>query len=268
MAKSKQNSLLWRISKPDLPYVSYVFGTMHVKDKQVFRDIDFVEKTILECQSFAAEFNLDDLDQPLLDQYLTMEGLRLSQLLKPKYYAKLEKIVLEGTGIQLRFLDNKTPFFIISILTESLFQSEMPEALDRYLHEFAKTNEKQILGIEKFSEQIEVLKRLKLKIQLKSLISIIKNYKNFKRQHFKAAELYLKQDIKALYQSVKKSAKGTRKILIFDRNKVMADRIADFAATQSIFCAIGAGHLSGEKGVLRLLKQKGYKIRPIKIVAK
>ncbi|MGB0863917.1 MAG: TraB/GumN family protein [Saprospiraceae bacterium] len=37
---------------------------------------------------------------------------------------------------------------------------------------------------------------------------------------------------------------------------------------QTLFCAIGAGHLSGKKGVLKLLKDKGYKVKPVKLKGK
>lgn len=268
MAKAKKNSLLWRISKPDLPFVSYVFGTMHVKDKKAFGKIEFLEKTILECSAFAAEFNLDDIDQSLIDQHLTLNNNLLSDLIKPKYFQKLDNLTKKAAGIPLKLIENKTPFFVISVLTETLFQSEMPEALDHHLHNFAKDNHKNIFGIEHFDEQIEVLKNIKLKDQLKSLNWIIKNYGSFRKQHIKAAEYYVNEDILALFRSVKKSSKGMRKTLIYKRNKTMADRIADFAHEQSIFSAIGAGHLAGEKGVLRLLKQKGFKVVPVKMVGR
>lgn len=268
MGKTKNNTLLWRISRSDLPYVSYVFGTMHVKDKKAFGGIDFIERTILECHAFAAEFNLEDLDQSLIDQNLTLDNMLLSGLIKPKLYQKLSKLVRRATGLEMQMIDNKTPFFIISLLTESLFQSEMQVALDGYLFNFAKKHQKELKGIENFSEQIEVLKKIKLSEQLKALVWIIKNFKSFKRQHQKAAALYQKQDINRLFKAVKKSAKGMRKVLLYDRNKLMTSRIAAFADEQSIFCAIGAGHLAGEKGVLRLLKQKGFKVRPIRMDSK
>jgi hypothetical protein len=46
----------------------------------------------------------------------------------------------------------------------------------------------------------------------------------------------------------------------------MSDRISNFAKQNTIFVAIGAGHLSGQKGVLNLLKQNGFSVNPIKIL--
>jgi uncharacterized protein YbaP (TraB family) len=74
---------------------------------------------------------------------------------------------------------------------------------------------------------------------------------------------YETSDIQKIFKSAKKSTKGLRKVLLYDRNKIMAQRIAVMAKEQSIFVAIGAGHLGGQKGVLRLLKKNGLKIRPV-----
>jgi uncharacterized protein YbaP (TraB family) len=54
-----------------------------------------------------------------------------------------------------------------------------------------------------------------------------------------------------------------RKALLFDRNKIMARRFAEMARQNSLFCAVGAGHLAGQKGMLRLLKKQGFKVRAI-----
>ena len=54
-----------------------------------------------------------------------------------------------------------------------------------------------------------------------------------------------------------------RKVLLYDRNQTMVHQFMEFAQYNSIFAAVGAGHLAGAKGMLRLLKQKGYQVRPV-----
>ena len=43
----------------------------------------------------------------------------------------------------------------------------------------------------------------------------------------------------------------------------MADKIAEIISEKSLFAAIGAGHLGGKKGVLYLLKKKGFELRAV-----
>jgi uncharacterized protein YbaP (TraB family) len=45
----------------------------------------------------------------------------------------------------------------------------------------------------------------------------------------------------------------------------MAHRLNLMVREQSLFAAIGAGHLAGEKGVLRLLKKQGLKLKAIEV---
>ena len=66
-----------------------------------------------------------------------------------------------------------------------------------------------------------------------------------------------------ILKKVKKTAGSMRDALLYDRNIIMADRIEELGSQSSLFAAIGAGHLGGKKGVLRLLKQKGCEIIPV-----
>ena len=51
--------------------------------------------------------------------------------------------------------------------------------------------------------------------------------------------------------------------LLDERNQKMADRIIRLYEQDSTFVAIGALHLPGEQGVLRLLEQRGYRVTPV-----
>jgi len=54
-----------------------------------------------------------------------------------------------------------------------------------------------------------------------------------------------------------------RKLMLYRRNTIMADRFSEKIYKKSIFCAIGAGHLGGKQGVLRLLKLNGLVVQPV-----
>jgi uncharacterized protein YbaP (TraB family) len=49
--------------------------------------------------------------------------------------------------------------------------------------------------------------------------------------------------------------------LIYGRNKNMASKIEDFLKTKdAYFVIVGAGHLVGDRGIVEMLKKKGYSI--------
>jgi hypothetical protein len=51
--------------------------------------------------------------------------------------------------------------------------------------------------------------------------------------------------------------------LINQRNINWVAQFPAIANNKSLLIAVGAGHLGGQRGVLNLLKQKGYQIRAI-----
>ena len=77
------------------------------------------------------------------------------------------------------------------------------------------------------------------------------------------AALYEQADIQKLYKVARRSTKGSRRLLLFDRNVIMARRIADLSQEMTLCAAIGAGHLAGKKGVLQLLKSAGFAVKPV-----
>jgi uncharacterized protein len=262
--KKKKKTLLWQIETGANVPPSYVFGTMHVRDQRAFKYKELVESKILECDAFAAEINLEEVDHLLMAESMDLpEDQLLSDILKPKIYAKVDKIFNKLVGVSLTHFPKSQPFLILNILTERLLSTDMPLSLDATLHEFAVQNEKIALGIESFEEQIEILSKISIDFQIKSLSWMAKNFKQFRKQLFKMTADYETSDVQKIFKSAKKSTKGLRKVLLYDRNKIMAQRIATMAKEQSIFVAIGAGHLGGQKGVLRLLKKEGLKTRPI-----
>jgi len=53
------------------------------------------------------------------------------------------------------------------------------------------------------------------------------------------------------------------KVLINKRNVTMAKQFEKIAKEHTLFCAVGTGHLGGEKGVIALLRKKGYAVEPV-----
>ena len=51
--------------------------------------------------------------------------------------------------------------------------------------------------------------------------------------------------------------------MINRRNKNWVEQFPKIAKDKSLLIAVGAGHLGGESGLLNLLKQKGYTLRPL-----
>jgi len=261
--KKKKETFLWKIIHPECKRPSYLLGTMHVRDQRAFEQLEKVQEKIAVCDVYAAEFDLGNADSRVVTQHMQLpEGQLLSDWLSPKNYAALSKLLEKRIGVDLDVFQKQKPFFVYNMLTESLFQDDMPFALDHYLYQWAATQEKQMTGVETFTEQMEIMEKISLKKQAKILAQTTKNFKKYRRQLKKMTSLYQEGNLNQLHKSALKNMGSLRKLLVYDRNEIMAKRIADMAEEQAVFVAVGAGHLSGKKGVLRLLKQSGLKVKP------
>ena len=70
-----------------------------------------------------------------------------------------------------------------------------------------------------------------------------------------------------LAQSEDAEMRAVNKAMIDDRNQAMAEKIARMIeAGGKPFVVVGALHLVGEKGVVRLLEDAGYRLRQVAAV--
>lgn len=264
--KSKNKTLLWQINQPDQSQYSYVFGTMHVRDNAAFQHLDFVLKKIQACEAFAIEYHLDEGQIHIPSDFVYLpDGQSLTDFIPAKKYNKLRKSILKSFQIDLDLFKRLQPLFINNLIGERLLSKDQEHALDSYLWDFAKSENKILLGIETWQEQLATLNNLTLDYQIKGLMDIGKSTKKYRRALNKSVQDYVKGDFQKLYQAAKKGAGTKRKVLLYNRNEIMADRIADFTERHTIFAAVGAGHLGGGKGVLRLLKKRGLVVKPVKM---
>jgi uncharacterized protein len=64
-------------------------------------------------------------------------------------------------------------------------------------------------------------------------------------------------------------SKSLTKKLLDDRNVTMAARLDEYLkGKEAAFVVVGAAHIIGEKGVARMLRDKGYKVEQVTLEAK
>ena len=149
------------------------------------------------------------------------------------------------------------------MIAESLVTRDFDLALDSFLWQYAEAKGMQMRGLESAKRQFEIMDLIPLKTQLSGLKSTVKNVKVFKKKTFKMFDYYKFGKLKKLYQASKKSMGELRKLMIYDRNKKMTDALIGLMDEGSTFCSVGAAHLGGGKGMIRLLKKNGYKVKPL-----
>ena len=266
MKKSKRTPF-WRVSGARLNGISYLLGTMHVKPSGKEKNWQETYLNYIDlCKVFATEFPLDKVDVDLLNKSsLLKNNQTIADFLSVPQFNKLEKKLLKSLGLPLRSLLRMKPIMIVNLINEQILADCHPISMDKSLWQVAKEKGKILKGIETFEEQLDLLERIPIKYQMKNLVSIVKNIGKYKRQLLHLGEIYDAGNMQKLHKVSKKGLGPIRKFMLTDRNEVMANRIIDIAVEDPLFCVIGAGHLAGKNGVLRLLKQKQLTVKPITI---
>lgn len=261
---SQKTSLLWEISGNGLEKPSYLFGTIHIKDKRAFNFNDSVKICLNKSDAFASEIKMEELQSPaVIESFMAKEGEKIKDILTAEEYKNFGIVFEEITGQNVAIYNNFKPFLHYSLLCAALYKNDYPTVVDQYLSDEAKKLGKPLLSVEKLETQLKLLDL----ITKKELVAFIDEKDSIVTVFESLIKAYEQEDIlkiEALMNATtdKENAK-MMKSLIDDRNKSMAISIDKMIQKQTIFIAIGAGHLPKENGVIALLQKQGYKVRPI-----
>ena len=256
--------MLWSVSGQGQAFPSYVFGTMHVKDERAFAFFELACERINNCQAVALELDLGSISPA--DQAALLgrsPDKSLEALLTPHKFRRIRRFFLRALRIDIHPLRHLSPLLVSNLINERLLDNDHPAALDEELWKYAIEHHKAIIGIETYQEQIQVLSNITPEVQAQSIVAMARRFEQHRKQLLYLAERYAAGDLPQLHQSSKRQLSGMRYLMLYRRNQIMAERIGEIIKVQPTFCAIGAGHLYGGKGVLRLLNQQGLTVRPV-----
>lgn len=235
---------------------------MHVKDARAFGPLPLLREKIAACDTFVAEYDLsqhiDDMEATVL-----LAQQPLPALIGERKYTRLSQALQRHYDVPIEQVLHLKPFFIVQYLTMQLLRSDHIEPLDVELWNIANAMGKNCTGVETLESQISFVSKMPIASQLKMLLDIGRNPRVYRRHLDRMIGLYENAEIHRLHKSLIKQSGAMRRMLLFERNFTMADRIATLAQEQTTFAAFGAGHLTGGKGVLRLLKQKGFLVKAV-----
>lgn len=79
-------------------------------------------------------------------------------------------------------------------------------------------------------------------------------------------EIYKSQNIDGLYKKIisQPDMQAFKDVMLTQRNKRWAEKIYVIAKQKPTFFAIGAAHLSGDDGLINLLRRMGYTVEAVR----
>jgi uncharacterized protein YbaP (TraB family) len=196
---------------------------------------------------------------------LMQEGTNLKKLLTKDDYHLVTQFFKDSLDINLQEVGVVKPFYMNSMMYSKILGCQ-PQPYELALVNMAAKNLKSVKGLETIQQQLDLIGNVSYKKQAEMLVESIKNFNETKKMYQDLLSLYKQQDIEGAYQLVKTASTGLEdfeEVLLSERNKKWVPVMVDFSKEKSTFYAIGAGHLGGENGLIKLLQQKGYTVKPI-----
>lgn len=271
------HGLLWEITRPGVA-PNYLFGTMHVTDprvvnlpapvraafgraKRLVLEVVFTERTYAEVSEEA---------------YLP-EGHLLSKIVD-RHLFDAAVVALGRYGFSREKIDRMTPwgvYIVLSMPFSEISRHLLGELfLDRRLQQDAERVGKPALALETAAEQLAIFSSVAEADQIVLMRGAVAASPQIEADFDKMVVLYAARDLASLYtQTVSAYSEDPshseefRRVfvdrILYQRNRNMVDRMEEHLRRGGTFVAVGAAHLPGDEGLLRLLDRRGYSIRRI-----
>lgn len=255
-----ENSLLWEISGNGLTEPSYLYGTMHMMCEADFLIKEKVKNAIENTDKLALELDFDDPTELMAMQNMTTSTKPLSERLSNEDYAKLDKFLQSQLGMGAKNFENYT---LIGIMSMVMFKSLNcpPKMYEVEFMQQAMANKKEILGLEKVETQVTGFSESYTDEEF------IEQLKYYNTSYFdEMVAIYKEESLNELYNMVtdeKFMDAEAKTIMLDNRNKNWVAIMPELMNAQPVFFAVGAGHLPGENGVINLLRNAGYSVKPV-----
>lgn len=282
-----QAQILYRISGKGLEKPSYIVGTYHLAPASFADSIPGMKTAIEGTQQVCGELDIMDAFKPenaarLMQSQMLPEGTTLTSLLTAEQLERLNKLLLDVMGSNLNDeafaaqIDKMTPAALSTTLSLSSYMKKVEsfnpmELIDNHFQMLALQNGKAVKGFETVDFQMGVLFGAPLEKQVNDLMCMVDHFEDTEEMVNLITTAYFSQDLTLIEEAMEQESKidcGTTEededILINNRNRNWVELMPDMMAEQPTLFVVGAGHLCGEKGVLKLLEKEGYTIEGMK----
>lgn len=261
------NTLLWKVSGKSLKEPSYLYGTIHAI---CMEDMVFTSATLRaldNTQQLALEIDVTDPQLPVKMQkgMMMKDSYRLQELLSTADYHLLATYFMDSLGIDLSGMQQLEPIFLSSLVYTKLLGC-VPRSYEIQLSQMAANQRMTVQGLETIEEQLQVFEKIGYQKQAKMLFRTIEDYQELKEAYWNMIVSYKNQDLTSLFHvisDVQFGIKEFEELMLTDRNQKWIPRMEQLAKEKPTFFAVGAAHLPGNKGLIALLRRRGYTVEPV-----
>lgn len=267
-AQELEKSLLWKVSGHGIDAPSYIFGTFHMLCPDDLAIPDKVQKAMEQSEQLVLELDFDDPEMLMSVQQGMMfrDGTTAMDYLSGEEYNRVADFFINKMELPFAALVGIKPFFLSS-MTILYFLDCQPVSMEQKLTEMAEEQGIEIVGLETVEEQLGFVDSIPLEDAAEMLLLSIDDENEMQGMTDEMVAKYLEEDLEGLEdildRYMEEEYTEINDNLLANRNHDWISKIINLAREQPSFIAFGAGHLTGEEGVIKLLRQEGYDVEPI-----
>jgi uncharacterized protein YbaP (TraB family) len=259
--KLETHGLLWRISARDGGRPSYLWGTIHIKDRRVFHFTDSLYGAISATDGYAMEIDPDSAVAMVMKFFTEPDTSSLvSESLSADDFRKLSPWLEKNLKMPAGKVTRKRLYsFLMNRSQPRNRKDDMPEAMDIYLGSIARSMGKVVTGIEDVTDQFNPAIELREPIDIPAILN---SKDNVPQEVEKLVRIYLAQDLRSIMtytSSLDSLSNGS----LLRRNHKMVRRIDSLMQHRPTLFTVGAAHLPGMEGVIQLLRQRGFDVQAV-----
>lgn len=266
------NTLLWQITGNGLKDTSYIFGTMHLINKEYFYFPDKLKTLIQSTDAVVLEIGEEMNDPFKAMKLMQLEGDRT---IFDFFNEEQTDSILNWVELKMGMDEKKftaafgkmKPFILVSLGSE-MDMAKTAESYEKTIMKIQRESKIKLEGLETIEDQLSIFDGMSDAEQAQIVMEAIRNDGKSEKMILDMMKIYQRQNIDSLYLMIHQEGEtiaNNEEEFLSNRNHRWIPKINSMIADKRVFIAVGAGHLGGDEGVLKLLREEGYTVTPLKL---
>lgn len=277
--------LLYKISGKDIKKPSYIVGTFHLAPASFVDSIPGLRAAMDESEQVCGELVMKDMWSPEGIQKLTaammlQDGKTIKDILSADEMNRLNAYLRDLLTIDLtnpmleQQMGKMNPEAIAKQLVVLAYFKKTPasnpqDRIDNSFQKYAQEKQKPIIGLETLDFQINM--GMTIDRQKERLLCMVDNPKYYEQMLDEISAAYFSLNLNKLKELMDEkennqcdSTPEEEEALFGKRNRDWITKMPAIMSEKSTLFHVGAGHLPGDNGVLKLLSDAGYTVEAVK----
>ncbi len=267
----QSTGFLWEVKSETT--TMYLLGSIHVANKDFYPLQPKIEQAFEGCDSLVVEADLDTQNQGSIQQeMIKLASYPYGESIKDHLSNGTIKLLsdrLTEYGMNLASIQVYKPWLVsmtiqMSEIAKAGFTGE--HGIDLYFMNKARREGKGIIELEGLIYQLNLFNSFPDSLQELQLVDAMTTQTEIYQNISKITDAWKRGDdkvIKEMFLSEVNSEemKPLYDAIIYDRHPAMIEKMSRFlSSANKYFVVIGVGHMFGERGLVKMLQDRGYTV--------